>query len=119
QSDSLSVLKVRQRFDQDKLNEFEVQWGSINENWSLVHFLLKYRYQTNWKREVRENYLPLSYEDLISKIPPGWNPIFHEHFTLPFIRQQVQRDFNIDLQDRTHVKLILKRSMVDAIPTSV
>lgn len=110
QSDSLSVLRVRQLFDADRLNQFETTWGSINENWSLVHFLLKYRYEANWSREVRENYLPLNYEDLIRQIPRGWLPVFHEHFTLPFIRERAREDFGIDLQDRTHVKLIFKRA---------
>jgi SAM-dependent methyltransferase len=109
QSDTLSVLRIRQRYDRERLRQFETTWGSINENWSLVHFLLKYRYVENWAREVKENYLPLNYEDLLTRIPDGWDPIFHEHFTLPFIRQQVKKDFNIELQDRTHVKLILQR----------
>lgn len=109
QSDTLNVVRVKQRFDQFKLMQYESHWGSINENWSLVHFLLKYRYTENWEREVRENYLPLNYEDLLARIPNNWDPTYHEHFTLPFIRQQVLKDFNIDLQDRTHVKLILRR----------
>lgn len=110
QSDTLSVLRVRQLYHPDRLAEFEQTWGSIDANWSLVHFLLKYRYEANWTREVKENYLPLNYEDLLRRIPRRWEPVFHEHFVLPFIRQRVKADFGIDLQDRTHVKLILQRS---------
>jgi hypothetical protein len=109
QSDPFSVLRIRQRFDEDKLSQYETTWGRIDENWSLVHFLLKYRYEANWAREVKENYLPINYEDLIRKIPTGWDATYCEHFTLPFIRQQVKKDFNIELQERTHVKLILQR----------
>lgn len=107
-SDSISVIKVKKNVSQRKLEEFEAQWGSINENWSLTHFLLKYRYEINWEREVKENYLPVSLEDLIQKAPNNFEPIFYEHFTLPYIREQIKKDFNIELQERTHVKLIYK-----------
>lgn len=108
-SDVISVAKIRQLADKDQLHEYEEEWGSINENWSLIHFLLKYRYTVNWDREVKENYLPLSYEKLIGGIPSTYTPIYSEHFTLPFIRRKVLADFGVDLQDRTHVKLILEK----------
>ncbi len=108
-SDPLSVIRVRQNYDQAKLREFETQWGSINENWPLVHFLLKYRYTRNWDREVKENYFPISLEKLIGLIPKGWDPIDYKHYVLPFIRRQIREDFNIVLQDPTHLQLILER----------
>jgi len=108
-SDIISVAKVRQHFQhEDKLNQFETEWGGIYDNWALTHFLLKYRYTESWAREVKENYLPLNLEALLALIPPTYTPILMEHFTLPFIRQRVLADFGIDLQDRTHIKLILK-----------
>ena len=108
QSDAVSVAKIRQRFAPALLSQFEQQWGNINENWSLTHFLLKYRYVKNWDRELMENYLPLNFESLIELIPNQFDPVFIEHFTLPFIRRRVKRDFHIDMQERTHVKLILE-----------
>lgn len=108
-SDPLSVIKVRKNYDPSLLAQFERKWGSINENWSLVHFLLKYRYKTNWTREVNENYLPISLEDLIGLIPKGWEPVDYKHYVLPFTRRAVRRDFNIELQDPTHLQLILEK----------
>ena len=108
QSDNLSVVKIKQEYDSNRLGEFEAQWGSINENWALTHFLLKYRYVENWSREVRENYLPVALEDLLQKPTSVYEPIYFEHYSLPFIRQKVQEDFGIDMQERTHVKLIYK-----------
>lgn len=108
-SDIISVAKIRQRFkDHQKINEFEAQWGGLSENWALVHFLLKYRYTESWERECYENYLPINLEALLALIPTTYDPILMEHYTLPWIRQKVFEDFRIDLQDRTHVKLILK-----------
>jgi hypothetical protein len=68
-SDPLAVALVRQRFDQDRLSQWEQQWGSINENWSLVSFFLHYRYEDNWARELREDYLPKPLEDFMSSVP--------------------------------------------------
>jgi hypothetical protein len=70
---------------------------------------LKYRYVDSWDREFQENYLPLNLESLLALIPEGWEPIYLEHYALPFIRQKIKEDFDVDMQDRTHVKLILKR----------
>lgn len=107
-SDPLSVARIKQLFDAEKIGQWERQWGSLYENWSLVHFLLTYRFKKNWEREYRENYLPVSIEDMLGKIPVKYVPTYLEHFTLPFLREQVMKDFGIQLQDRTHLKLILK-----------
>lgn len=109
-SDPLAVIKVRKHYDPQTLAQFERKWGSINENWALVHFLLKYRYKTNWQREVNENYLPISFEELIRLIPAEYEPVDFKHYVLPFTRRQVREDFNIDLQDPTHLQLILERT---------
>lgn len=108
-ADPLNVARVRQMFDKNMIRQWEGLWGNLNENWSLVHFLLTYPYTDNWDREVRENYLPVNYEDMLSNIPAKYVPIFTEHYTLPYLRRKVMKDFGIQLQDRTHLKLILER----------
>lgn len=108
-SDCISVSKIRMAYDKNMLAQWEATWGSLNDNWSLTHFLLTYRYVDSWDRELHENYLPLCLEDLMALIPVGWVPTYLEHYTLPFIRQKIREDFDMDLQDRTHIKLILKK----------
>lgn len=107
QADPIASIRVRQLFDPKHLQEWENTWGSINENWSLTHFFLTYRYTENWTREVKENYLPISLETLVTMIPPKYFPEHIEHYTLPFLRRVVMCDFGVQLQDRTHIKLIL------------
>jgi len=106
------VKKVYHKFLHTKaLTDFEGIWGSIEGNRQLLHFLLKYRYvEPNWNREVRENYLPITREDLLAKIPNEYDVVYHEHFTLPYILQTVKDDVGIELKDPTHIKLILKRN---------
>jgi SAM-dependent methyltransferase len=106
------VKKVYHKFLHTKaLNDFESVWGSIESNRQLVHFLLKYRYlEPNWDREVRENYLPLTREDLLAKIPNQYDVIFHEHYVLPYILQTVKNETGIEVKDPTHMKLILKKN---------
>lgn len=110
QSDMNDVMKIRRRFhDTISLTDFEKIWGSISNNKNLIHFLLKYKYvEPNWNREVKENYLPIYEEDLISKVSSDYKILYHEHFTLPYIKEQILEDFNIDVKDNTHLKLILK-----------
>jgi SAM-dependent methyltransferase len=109
-SDINDVRNVMIKSDKGHLREFEQVWGSIEQNKNLSHFLLKYRYGDNWAREVRENYFPISREELMSSIPLEFDIEFHEHFILPYHKNVVKKDFNIALKDNTHLKLILKKS---------
>jgi SAM-dependent methyltransferase len=106
------VKKAYHKFLHSKaLNDFEGIWGSIESNRSLIHFLLKYRYlEPNWDREVRENYLPITREDLLAKIPNEYDVIFHEHYVLPYIWNGVKYDTGIEIKDPTHMKLILRKA---------
>ena len=75
----------------------------------IVHYLLKYRYVTNWDREVKENYLPLLTEEILLKIPPNYRVKYYDHYTLPFLKDQVMKDFGIELNTKTHYKPLLER----------
>lgn len=107
-SDSISVARIKQIFNNRLLDDWESTWGTLSENWSLVHFLLTYRYVHSWERESKENYLPINVEDFLKTIPSHYFPVLMEHYTLPFIRRCVKKDFGIDLSDKTHLKLILE-----------
>lgn len=110
-SDTGDVLKVLRKFrDSRELKDFERRWGSIQNNKNLLHFLLKFQYTTpNWEREVKENYFPMYWEDMMAMIPSEYSLLYHEHFTLPYIKRTVRNTFNIELKDATHLKLILER----------
>lgn len=102
------VKKVKQKFDRNYINSFEEKWGSLNSNYrTLIHFLLKYRFTDNWEREVAENYLPISIETLRKKIPSGYKIVHEDNFLLPFLKNRVKKDFNIDLIHPTHTKMII------------
>ena len=102
------VEKAKQLFP-EKLSEYERIWGSIDHRFNLIHYLLKYSYTENWDREVRENYLPVTVEKMMALIPQDYEVVYSEHYVLPYIRQQIKRDCGIDLTDKTHFKLLLKK----------
>ena len=105
------INKIREKSNSIKLKEFENIWGSIETNYkTMLHWLLKYRYEINWNREVKENYLPLSIESLKNKIPPGWDIVFEEHYTYYFIKDQIKKDYDIDITLPTHLKIIIKNN---------
>lgn len=100
------IQKAKPRF----LSDFESVWGSVRENRNLVHYLLKYRFLENWDREVRENYFGLSLERLLSKISMDkYEIIYFENYILPYTANKIKEDFDIELHDNTHVKLLLKK----------
>lgn len=112
QSNINDYTKILQKADKEQLTDYESVWGSVRENQNLVHYLLKYRYTENWSREVRENYFPLSLERLLSKIPTDkYEIVYFENYILPFTANKVKEDFDIDLHDNTHVKLLLKKKV--------
>jgi len=91
--------------------DWENVWGSLSDNRSLVHFLLTYQYVNglNWIRELHENYFPLDIEEFLGIIPYNHSIIYSDHYTLPYFKNWVHNEFDINLVDRTHIKLILER----------
>lgn len=107
-SDEDDVSKVKKLFP-EKLKEYESIWGPINIRFNLIHYLLKYSYTENWDREVRENYLPITVESLLEKIPDNYEIVYKEHYVLPYIKQQIKKDCGIMMTDATHFKILLKK----------
>ena len=108
-SDINDISKIYKRANHKNLFDFENVWGSVENNKNMTHFLLKYRYTENWDREVRENYIPITREDFLSIISDDYDITFHEHFTLPYFKTVVKKDFDIEIKDNTHLKLVLKK----------
>lgn len=77
--------------------------------WHLIHYLLKYKYTENWERENHENYLPITFEDLLRLIPDNYEIIYLERYTLPYLKDTVYKDFGYTITDPTHIKLLLKK----------
>ena len=102
------VLKAKSLYP-EKLREYESLWGPVNIRFNLIHYLLKYSYTENWDREVRENYLPITVESLLDKIPDEYEIVYKEHYVLPYVKQQIKKDSGIDLNDSTHFKILMKR----------
>lgn len=92
-----------------ELQDFETRWGSIRNNRNLIHFLMKYRYrEPNWEREVRENYIPISLENMLALVPTdAYELIYMDHNVLPHTFLTVRSDTGITIRDPTHLKIIL------------
>lgn len=91
-----------------KYNDFVAVWGEMRHK-NILHFLLKYRYDDNWEREIKENYLPIWFGDYFKKL---WDyEIIYQHvYTLPYIKKCVTEDFDIDLLCPTHCQLLFQRN---------
>jgi len=93
------------------LRDFEDNFGSIASNKNLIHLLLKYQYiEPNWKREVKENYFPIYYENLLRLIPSKYETIYSNHYVLPYFYRHIKHEFGITIKDNTHLQLILERT---------
>lgn len=108
-SDINDVAKLRKKANKTQLMDYEMRWGSIEDNKNLIHFLLKYRWTANWEREVAENYFPLYAEQFLTKIPDNFIIDYYDEFILPFTKRKIESDFDISLRDTTHVKCIIRK----------
>ena len=52
---------------------------------------------------------PIILEDLMEAIPNNYKSVYKEHFVLPYIKKVIKKDFDIDLIDNTHLKMILEK----------
>lgn len=109
----IDIKKIREHSDPKYLESFEENWGDISTSFRvLLHWLLKYRYTLNWKREVKENYLPVSLETLKKKIPSNWSIVYEKHYTYDFLKKQIKQDFGVDLEENTHLQMIIKNNNI-------
>lgn len=104
-----SLKTIYEAYDTQKIKQWEKQWGTLQEHKSLIHFLLTYSYINHWEREYKENYLPITIDELLAHIPNNYSIVLKEHFTLPYLKEKVLNDFKITLNTNTHCKLILQK----------
>jgi len=103
------INKIYNNTDKSLLSSFEGIWGSIRENYqTMLHYLLKYKYVDNWDREVNENYLPITIEELENLIPSKWSIYYKKHYILEYFKDMIYKDFKISIDNPTHIKIIIE-----------
>ena len=108
-TDMADYLKLIEKADNKQIKEFQLIWGLLMDNRNFLHFLMKYKYVENWDREVKENYFPITLEELLKKIPYDYEIVYINTYCLPYTRSVVEKDFGISIKDNTHVKLLLRK----------
>lgn len=110
------VLSSLEKYCDDKQHTGELQrfisvYGPMNAPHNLMHFLLKYSYidSPNWKREIYENYIKLSLQEFKKLVPKSWEIIYLDNNCLPFFKHKWKEDLGLNLDIKTHSKIILKR----------
>lgn len=76
------------------IDDFEKYFGKLKSVKQVNHFLLKYNYTDNWQREVKENYVPVSFEtyDKIFELL-GMEVSFQRSSTIPYLKDKWRADF--------------------------
>ena len=105
------IFYTNGKFNNEYANSFFKEWD-INpyleiDQADLLHYLLKYKYTDNWARENAECYIPISIEQLKALIPDTYEIVYEEEYVLPFLKEQVKKDFDYEIKDNTHIKLLL------------
>ena len=86
--------------------------GMDNLPIKITEFFLKYRYTSNWNREIKEIYL---WPWLATLAIDGYMEMGRyavtdeEKFSIPYIRQKIHSDFGIDWPYDTHKKVLMCR----------
>ena len=104
--------KIKKLSKKNIIDSFEDIWGSIHSNYrTMIHYLLKYDYEDNWDRELRENYVPITLETLKKKIPHNFTITFEDSFLLEYLKNEVKKKFGVDIKATTHTKMIIKKNI--------
>lgn len=111
ESDSCYIMRnqINKYCNTYQIEDFEYKWGCLNTVDRIIHFLLKYRYVENWKRELNENYFSMNYFKLESSLSDEYNLAYCEHYCLPYIKDIVKKDLDINFNYNTHVKYLWKK----------
>lgn len=88
------LKKVRKDSLVPMIDDFERYFGKMDSIKQVNHFLLKYMYTDNWAREVKENYVPVSFEvyDKIFELL-GMEVSFQRSSTIPYLKDKWREDF--------------------------
>lgn len=80
----------------------------LNNFADYSQLLLKYWYKENWDRESKENYFPISFDEVIGKV---FNSKYHidfiHDFSIPYVINKIYNDLGIIYKENTHYKLVL------------
>lgn len=106
------VSLLEKKTSKKMVADFTEFWGYPVTLKRYIHYLLKYRYVDNWKREVRENYLPIDLEPFIHLVSQNYEVKHLDHYTLPFLKTQIKNDIGIDLDVPTHAKILLSKKQL-------
>ena len=105
------VRKVKSKFNKEYTDSFENRWGRMEDSYrTFIHFLLKYKYLNNWSRENSENYVPISTETLLKKIPSGYSVVYKRNYIFNILQREIRKDFGIKIDFPTHLQLIIKNN---------
>ena len=110
-------ITINQFCDQMKKSQYQKAfesycgyWGAVGNAYQIKHFLMKYKYQENWDRELKEWYLPLSSQEYCAIFAgDGYQIDFCNVYTNSYLKQIIGEDFAIDLTYPTHIQLITKK----------
>lgn len=91
----------------EQAKDFEKVWGTLAVTERFIHFLLKYKYVENWKRELHENYLINTVESIEAELT-NKSVVYKEHTILPYLHDTWVKEFGVDVTTPTHLKLIVK-----------
>lgn len=97
-----------------ELKRFEDHWLPLNNDRTIIHFLMKLPYITspNWPRELHENYVPLSAENMFSQAPEGWCIEYVNRYTLPFLKYWWKQNLGVDAGYHTHINVIFRNKTI-------
>lgn len=109
------LMDVLQKIQKSSYAKALLEWEGLeryeatNPNF-LVEFLLKYFYRKNWKQERDKRYLWAWYDDVLSIANNiGYETVYKENFSIPFLRKKWKTDFDITINAPTHYKVLLKK----------
>ena len=95
--------------DDEKIEEFEDEFGSICSTKNLHHFLMKYQWRNNgWDDEMAENYFSWSIKDFMDLVG-SYAIAFNAFYMLPYYREQWFEHELYPLDANTHAQFILRR----------
>jgi SAM-dependent methyltransferase len=106
------IKKVKDNFDKLYIDTFEQKWGKMEDSYrTFIHFLLKYKYTKNWERENNENYVPISLETLLKKIPSNYSIKYKRSYLLDILKDKVKEDFDVTLDHPTHLQMLIENKI--------
>jgi len=107
ESNGSDVAAIHQYLPPNMIEDYQDYVGSMKTYKYLIQLIFKARFRSNWKTELSDDYFAINRATVFFILDLlGYDTIYQEDYTLPFLKNHAMDTYGIDIRNNTHFKYV-------------